>query len=111
MKRSITAALTIVAGCSALALGGSNAAAAGARTVVVVNLLTAPARVTVDQGYRTPTAVAEVPSRRDHSFSVPLGNTSVDVTSSDCSGAKRIALPIAPTVRVVINAGCYLSIQ
>lgn len=112
MKRFITTAALTILGCTAaLAFGNPRVAAGGVRTVVVVNLLTASAHVTIDQGYRTPTAVADVATRRDHSFSIPLGLTGVDVTSSVCSGAKRIALPNAEHVRVVVNTGCHLSIQ
>ncbi len=111
MKPSITTSLAIVAGCAVLAFGGVQAGAAGVRTVTVVNLMTTPAYVAIDQGYRTPTASAEVASRRDHDFSLPVGSTSVDVTSSACGGAKRIVLPSTPHVRVVINTGCHLSIQ
>lgn len=86
------------------------AAAAGVRHVVVVDLMTAPAKAVFDQGYG-PVASGEILAKRDRAFTMPPGPTAVTVSSSVCSSAHRLALPSQDTIRVVVNPGCHLSIQ
>jgi len=103
-KRSFLAAFI-----GAIAIATLPASSAGVRYVTVVNLLSAPATATLHQ-YR-PVGSKTIPSRYDHVFDLPPGATSIVVTSSACTGEKRLALPAREKVRVVINPGCALSIQ
>jgi len=97
------AALCLVAACAL------PATAAGVRYVTVVNLLSASATAVLHQ--YGPVGAKTIASRYDHTFDIPPGATYLVVTSSVCSGEKRLALPTQETVRVVINTGCALSIQ
>jgi len=99
-------ALALVAGSLATVAPASSA---GVRHVTVINLLSAPATATLHQ--YGPVGTKTIASRYDHTFDIPPGSTYVVVTSTVCSGEKRLTLPTQDTVRVVINTGCALSIQ
>jgi len=105
VKRSFGLAALI----GAIATAALPAASAGVRYVTVVNLLNAPATATLHQ--YGPVGSKTIPSRYDHVFDIPPGATTIAVTSSACTGEKRLALPAHEKVRVVISAGCALSIQ
>jgi hypothetical protein len=105
VKHLITLAVVI----GAIATAVLPAPSAGVRYVTVVNLLSAPATAVLHQYGQVGTKT--IPSRYDHTFDIPPGSTSITVTSGACSGEKRLSLPTQERVRVVINAGCALSIQ
>jgi hypothetical protein len=93
----------------ALGTAVAPATSAGVRYVTVVNLLAAPATAVLHQ--YGPVGKDTIASKRDFTFDIPPGSTSIVVTSSACSGEKRLALPTQERVRAVINTGCALSVQ
>ncbi|HVS45065.1 MAG TPA: hypothetical protein VMS32_00160 [Verrucomicrobiae bacterium] len=104
--------MILLAALAACALPWVPASSAGVRHVVVVNLLPAPASVALEQGPRhMAVATGAIESKRDRTFDIPEGTTTLAASSSACASAKHLALPTQANVRVVINTGCALSIQ
>lgn len=95
----------------AIAFGATPASSAGVRYVVVVNLTNERVTASFFQTGTSPVAKGPIESKRDYTFDMPPGSTEVTVTASACPGGKKLRLPTQEHVRVVVNTGCYLSIQ